>query len=179
MTAVPPSPQIQEDTVEALVVQVRELLRLEDGRDQSFHARAGALAGFSGLIVSVSAAVGTNIFKPDLSTAWKWAAASLLGTILLTLLGAVYVVVFGVLIPKESVGFSMTEVAKYPTWGFITQTRVQTQGRILHGLIEMLAVDRRRNARRPSGSAWRTSCSVALWPRSPPLALSLDFTLRG
>ncbi|HXA28598.1 MAG TPA: hypothetical protein VN193_07600 [Candidatus Angelobacter sp.] len=148
MSDADPSPQIQDDMVEALVVQVRELLRMEDGRGQSFHARAGALAGFSGLIVSVSGAVGANIFKPDLSTPWKWTAAALLATILLTLLMALYLVMFGVLIPKESAGFSLSEVQKYPTWGFITQTRVQTQGRILHGLIEMLAVDRDRNGRK-------------------------------
>jgi uncharacterized protein YacL len=59
-------------------------------------------------------------------------------------------VVLGVLIPKESVGFSMAEVGRYPTWAFITQPRVDTQGRILHGLIEMLAMERTRNARKAS-----------------------------
>jgi len=123
---------------------------MEDDREQSFNTRAGALAGFNGLTVSVSGALGANVFRPDLATPWKWTAVSLLAATLVALVSSVFFVVFGVLMPRESVGFSLTEVERYPTWAFISQERVQMQGRILHGLIEMLVRDRARNTRKAS-----------------------------
>jgi len=53
----PDIPEINEETVETLVENVREMLKDEDAREQGFNVRAGGLAGFLGLTVSAAIAV--------------------------------------------------------------------------------------------------------------------------
>jgi len=161
----PTAAAIQEGTVEALVDQVRELLRSEDAREQSFHTRRATVAGFVGLIVPVSIATAADVFTPSVAEPWRWIAAGLLVAMLASLLLTTYSVVHGVLTPGESLNFSVGEVHRYPTRAFVTQSRVQAQGRILTGLVEILAKDRDRVARkaRKLRAAYRTlAASVVL-----------------
>lgn len=139
---------IQEGTVEALVDQVRELLRSEDVREQSFHTRGSTLASVIGLIVPLTIATAADVLTTGIALPWSWIATGLLFSLLACLLLTAYLVVIGVLIPGENLNFSIGEVHRYPTWGFVTQSRVNTQGRILTGLVEVLAKDRDRVGRK-------------------------------
>lgn len=157
----PTAAAIHEGTVEALVDQVRELLRSEDAREQSLNTRGGTVAGFVGLIVPVSAATTASVFTPDLAAPWRWIGVGLLGAILVSLLLTIFLVVLGVLGPTESEGFSITEVRRYPSMASVTESRVATQGRILTGLVQVLASDRRRIGRKGRVLRWAYRALVA------------------
>jgi hypothetical protein len=53
----PDHSEINAETVETLVDNVREMIKAEDAREQGFNVRAGGLAGFLGLTVSAAIAV--------------------------------------------------------------------------------------------------------------------------
>lgn len=57
----------REDTVDALLETVRELLRAEEARATSLNTRGSGLAGFVGLIVSLSASLGQRALSVDLT----------------------------------------------------------------------------------------------------------------
>jgi zinc transporter ZupT len=150
MGAVEPGaqPQIQPDTVEALVDHVRDLLRTEDGREQSLNARGTALAAFAGLLMTLAAAVAAPTFERHVARWWKLAAILLLAGVLIALLATIGLAIFGVLRPRVTLAFSIREVRDYRTRRVVTKERVQIQGHVLHGLVDVLAVERDRVSRK-------------------------------
>lgn len=139
-------PHVREETVEAALGQVRDLIATEDGREQSLNTRAGGLTGFSAVIVAVTTALAGEIFRRHTESVWMilaiiaWIAA--LGFFAVTLVLAVMYV----LIPQESSGLGMKTVRKYPTYEVIGQPKAKLQGDTLLGLIDVLALDRDRNS---------------------------------
>jgi tetrahydromethanopterin S-methyltransferase subunit B len=147
--------QIQEDTVEALLDSVRHFLDAEDTRSQSFMARASGLAGFAGLIVSVSGIVGRELFRHEWGSGFSESLATTSFVIgVASLFATLASAVFGVLWPRAFDTISMDEIRRYPLREMIYQPKVVVQGRTLRGPVEALASERDRNSRKASWLKW-------------------------
>lgn len=132
------------DNVDALLETVRSLLAREESRDQSFNARGVGLAGFVGIIVSLTTSVGRDALSEPLATGWTIACTVLFGLALCLLIATVVIVIRGVLMPRETAHLSYAQVARYQQPSDLYQARVMTQGRTLRGLIEVLGIERSR-----------------------------------
>ena len=60
-----------EATVDALLETVRHLLEEENSRDQSFNTRGVGLAGFVGIVVSLSTTLGHDALAANWGAPWK------------------------------------------------------------------------------------------------------------
>ena len=144
MASTPPAAdsEIQPETVEVLLATVKGLVDAENTRSESFNSRGSGVAGFAGIVVSVSAAAGPKVLSKDVGDAVRWVAAALLAVALAAMLVAVSVVVFRVLWPRSSTTLSMSEIRRYPTYESVNRAPVMVQGSLLGAYVEMLAVER-------------------------------------
>jgi hypothetical protein len=138
--------QIQADTVDALMETVRDFLHAEDSRGQSLIGRGSGLAGFAGLIVSLSGLIARDLFDRSSSGTASSVAGVVLVVALIALVGTIAVVVFGLLWPRSYDTIAMEEIERYPLQEFVFERRAMVQGRTMRGLIEALASERSRNA---------------------------------
>lgn len=140
-------PLLSEETkenVDALLETVRDLLKAEEARDQSFNARGVGLAGFVGIIVSLSTTVGRDALSANLAAPWEGIAVALFGAALIFLLSTVIMVVEGVLRPRESAHLGYEDVERYALPEYVFRPKVLNQGSTMRGLIDVLAIERRR-----------------------------------
>lgn len=137
--------QVNPETVETLYAAVGEFLSAEDAREQSFNTRAGGLAGFVGIIVSISAAVGKVALDEDPSEWATIAGGIFFGVAMIALVASLLISITRVLIPQEGAAIAIGDIENYPNWGHIDQEKVMVQGKILRGLVTALAKDRQRN----------------------------------
>jgi hypothetical protein len=142
------------ENVEAMVESVRHLLAAEESRDQSFIGRGVGLAGFLGIIISLSTSLGRDLLQGDLPQGWTVTSMVLFGGGLVLLLLAVAFVVGGVLLPRDAAHLAYSEVARYPMPDQVYQHRVMTQGKILRGLVDVLRIERERGDRKAKGLRW-------------------------
>ena len=84
MASTPPAAdsEIQPETVEVLLATVKGLVDAENTRSESFNSRGSGVAGFAGIVVSVSAAAGPKVLSKDVGDAVRWVAAALLAVAL-------------------------------------------------------------------------------------------------
>jgi hypothetical protein len=141
-----PPPGVNPRTVETLLAEVREQLKAEDAREQSFNTRAGGLAGFVGIIVAVTTGAGQLALDASPSCAAAILAGLAFGVTMLALLAALAIAIIKVLIPQESAAISIRRIESYPTWSYISRDEVMVQGEIMRGWIAALAKDRQRNS---------------------------------
>jgi hypothetical protein len=142
------------ENVDALLGAVRALLAEEDSRDQSFNTRGVGLAGFVGIVLSLSATLGREALSASWDAPWKGIAVGLFAAMLLSLLASALSVVRGVLQPREASSLSMTDVEKFALPEFVFRPKVVNQGFIMRGLIEALAIERGRAGRKAYGLRW-------------------------
>lgn len=143
-----------EENVDALLEAVRALLAEEDSRDQSFNTRGVGLAGFVGIVVSLSSTLGREALSATWGAPWKGIAVALFGAVLLFLIASAIAVVRGVLQPREASSLSMSDVERFALPEFVFRPKVVNQGFIMRGLIEALAIERGRAGRKASGLRW-------------------------
>lgn len=94
-------PDFDPETVKATLEQAREDVGAEMDRAQALDAKLTSVAGFSGVSLSISGAVGAGVVvNGDLPTCWAAAVGVLLVVAIALLLGAV-VVCFSGLSPKD------------------------------------------------------------------------------
>jgi hypothetical protein len=93
------SDDINEATVLEMLKAIRSLVASEDSRAESFNSRASSLAGFAGLIISVSAALATRVFGLRLDGVDRWVDLLSFAAGIALLVAAVGFAVFGVLVP--------------------------------------------------------------------------------
>lgn len=157
-SAAEPPPELldskTEATVDALLETVRHLLEEESARDQSFNARGVGIAGFVGIVVSLSAALGRDALSVGWDSPWKGIAVGLFAGALTALLSALVILLAKVLMPKESVSLSIEEVERYPLPEFVYAPKVMNQGSTLRGLIEALVIQRARASSKAGGLHW-------------------------
>ncbi|HEY4812216.1 MAG TPA: hypothetical protein VIH71_14270 [Solirubrobacteraceae bacterium] len=155
-----PSPPAQlldpktEATVDALLETVRHLLDEENSRDQSFNTRGVGLAGFVGIVVSLSTTLGHDALAADWGAPWKGIAVGLFAGALASLVGSVVVVVLRVLRPREAASLGIAEVEKYPLPEYIYAPKVMNQGSTMRGLIDALVIERSRAGSKATGLHW-------------------------
>lgn len=141
------------DTVEELRDTVGDLLTREAGRAQSLDARSTWLAGFCGVVMSLSANIGLTILKGVSGGARS--LVLILHVLSVALLLAAALLALSALLPRASVILSIREVERYPLPEFFRQAKYLVQGRALRGFIESLRHDRAigdRKARRFRGA---------------------------
>jgi hypothetical protein len=155
----PEAPEIKADTVDALFEAVRDSLNAEDTREQSFNTRAGGLAGFVGVIVSITTAAGKIALDEDPSRVATVASAIAFAVAIIALLTSLIIAITKILIPQESAAISMSTVERYPTWEYIATDKTMVRGEILRGSITALAKDRQRNS---SKATWLRRAYKAL-----------------
>jgi len=143
-----------EATVDALLETVRHLLEEENSRGQSFNTRGVGLAGFVGVVVSLSTTLGHDALAADWGAPWKGIVVGLFTGALASLVGSAVVVVIGVLRPRETATLGMAEVEKYPLPEYIYAPKVMNQGRIMRGLIDALIIERLRAGSQATGLHW-------------------------
>lgn len=139
-------PEIKDETVDALADAVRDFLNSEDRREQSFNTRAGGLAGFVGIIVSITTAAGKVALDEDPSCVATVAGAVAFAVAIGALLASLIIAITKILIPQESAAISVSTIERYPTWEYIAKDKTMVRGEILRGLITALAKDRQRNS---------------------------------
>jgi hypothetical protein len=143
-----------EATVDALLETVRHLLEEENARDQSFNTRGVGLAGFVGIVISLSTALGHEALATDWGAPWKGIAVGLYAGALASLVGSVVVVIRTVLRPQEAASLGIAEVEKYPLPEYIYAPKVMNQGRTMRGLIDALVIERSRAGSKATGLHW-------------------------
>jgi hypothetical protein len=139
---------INNDTVEALLSEVEDLIDAEESRSQSLMSRGTGLAGLVGLIVSVVGLVAGRMSSNALDAAPVGLVLGFFIAGVACMLLAVLAVVVFVLLPGTGYTTSLEDVRRYPTWEFITQEKVMVQGRRMRGLIRALERERSRNTRK-------------------------------
>lgn len=142
------------ETVDALLETVRQLLKDENDRDTGFTSRGVGLAGFVGIIVSLSTTVGRDALKVHWAGPWQAIAVGLFAAALVALVGTVIVVVVGVLRPRETANLGLSEVQRYPLPEYVYAPKVMNQGKTMRGLIEALIIERDRGHAKARGLRW-------------------------
>ena len=133
---------------------MRHLLEEENSRDQSFNTRGVGLAGFVGIVVSLSATLGHEALAADWGAPWKGIAVGLFAGALMSLVSSAVVVLIGVLRPREAASLGIAEVEKYPLPEYIYAPKVMNQGTIMRGLIDALVIERSRAGSKATGLHW-------------------------
>jgi hypothetical protein len=109
--------------------------------------RATGVAGLIGLIVSVSG-LAARLPISDLHGDTRDIAGALFAAAATVLLGAIAMVVLGVLKPSAGKTTAMSEIRSYPNWAWITKRSLEVEGHLMRGAVESLGVERERNERK-------------------------------
>lgn len=142
------------ENVKALLDVVRYLCEEEGARDQSFNTRAVGLAGFLAIVVSLSATLGREALSSGWGSPWREIGVGLFAGALVALLASVVVVVVVVLHPTQSATLGIAEVERFPLKEYVLRPRVMTEGSVMTGMIEVLALERERGDRKAIGLRW-------------------------
>jgi hypothetical protein len=138
-------PELREDTVDALLDNVRRFLDAEDRRSESIIGRASGVAAFAGLIVSLSAFISRDLLTGSIDGWLESSALVLYGFALVALIATIASVVAGVLWPRSFDTIAIEEIERYPLPEFVSEAKVMIQGRTMLGLIVALTSERSRN----------------------------------
>jgi hypothetical protein len=166
---------LRPDTVEALLEIVWHLRDEERDRDQSFTVRGVGLAGFAGVILSLSNTVARPALQADLSGALDAVSLALFIVAALALVAALGFTLFGVLLPREAISLGSDEISRFISHEFVNAHKAMAQGREMRGLIRSLLRQRVRNDVK---ARWLRHAYVALSVGLLALAL-LGLTLAG
>ena len=121
---------------------LHKFLDIEDSREQSVNTRAGVVVVFGGVVLSLLVSIGRVVLGKDLPDGWDEATVALFAAAILSLLAAVSLTLFFVLVPRQSASIAMEEIERYGELDILAQPRIEVQGVLLEGLIRLLAIDR-------------------------------------
>jgi len=140
-----PPEGLKPETVDTLLDVTWRLLDDERARDTSFIGRAVGIAGFAGIVATLSGSVTDDLLGAPLAEPWKTLSVVVFVIAMLSLALAVFFVIHGVLQPRESLSLGADEIRRYPTWEFVGADKALVQGRTLLGLTRALLGQRARN----------------------------------
>jgi hypothetical protein len=142
----PKKPELNGETVEVLLDEVRRMLDDEDRRGESLNTRGAAVAGFLGIVIALAGTVeGATVTSGG---EYHAVAAGCAGAALLALLVSVGLIGWGVLLPSGASAIAMADVKKFSTLAFVTRGPTDVRGYLLNGAIGVLTRDRERNNRK-------------------------------
>jgi hypothetical protein len=173
---VPAVERPNEETVHALLETVKDLLRSEEARATSLNTRGSGLAGFIGIIVSLSVTVGRDVLSADMALSARLVAIVVFVAALGVLVASVIIVVVRVLAPVSYRNIAMSEISRYALPEFVQQEKVMVEGRTMRGLIDALASERDRNDRkaRSLGRAYNLLVAALCLVAGEAIILALD-----
>jgi hypothetical protein len=144
-----PPEDIDPQTVAAGLENVRWVLADEQARGQSLQTRASGLAGFAGIIISLLAAAASGVAdRDDLSAGQQTAVTTFLTCGLALLVGAIAMLLLGVLATRQIHVTALRELELYKTRRYMSHTVQWAHGRITTTLVGALAAERLQNSRR-------------------------------
>jgi hypothetical protein len=121
------------------------LLEDERARGQGLDAKSTTLAGFTGAILALTAALVPGVLENAGGAFAETAGRVLAGVGLAALATAAVLAILGVLRPQQRVAIAPSEIEAFGRLPLIATPRVQIQGRMINTLAEALLVDRRIN----------------------------------
>jgi hypothetical protein len=143
----PKDRQSNAATVEVLLDTVWRVAAAEQARRESINGKASSLVAFCAVVVSITAPLGGNLIE---RVDARWALA-LFALSLLTLVSAVGVAIF-VLLPRESLTFSIDHLRLLPSRGSVAKPPNQVRGETMQGLVAMIERERAINHRNARGT---------------------------
>ena len=155
---VPALSDLNDETVQLGLENVRWVLADEQARGQTIQARASSLAGFAGVILSLLIGAAVALTQADVARSQPDDATRVLlaaGTSVLV--AAIAALLLGVMTTRQIQVTAASEVERYTRRGFATADPTAERGRITATLAISLAKERRRN----SGRAQWLNCGAA------------------
>jgi hypothetical protein len=143
-----PRKEVVPESVRALREAARQLLGDEDSRASSLNGRGTALSGFVGVILSLSAAGGAGLGSGAIAQLDHWArvtVAVLIAAALVTLIAAVIVVVWKVLLPNPGKTIGLKDTDHWIEPMYTDRLLTNTEGYLLDGYTQALRAERDRN----------------------------------
>ncbi|MET0600923.1 MAG: hypothetical protein ABW167_02945 [Baekduia sp.] len=151
----PPAPDYNEEAVEELLDQVKDLAGEERKDAETYGQRAGVLLGFSGVVIGLVTTQARELLNnvDELSDAERWVAILALGTGVLFVVAAAMCSLL-VLAPKRAVQVHDDEIENFSSMEALARPKSWHQGRLLRTLSATISTERRSNATR---RRWVTS----------------------
>jgi hypothetical protein len=137
--------EAQEAALAALLAIVERVADDERARGHTLSGKASTLAGFSGTILSLVAALGRELFKLDLGSAGDTAVRVLFPVSVLALAAAVTFAIVGVLRPQPRLAISAEQIGEFTTQRWISATVTEISGNMIKSLGDMVARERLSN----------------------------------
>jgi hypothetical protein len=145
---------VQAETVGAMLDVLWRLLDEERQRDQSSITRAIGVAGFAGVVLSLSNTVARPALRAPLEPWADVLTLVLFISAIVLLAAAVAVALFGVLQPRASIALGSAEIASFDKPTFVFADVAMAQGRVMRGLISALLRQRARNNKKARALRW-------------------------
>jgi hypothetical protein len=143
------SGQARQDAGEAvsaaLLAIVERVADDERARAQTLSGKASTLAGFSGTILSLVAALGRELFKLDLGSVGDVAVRALFPLSVVALAAAVTFAIAGVLRPQPRLLISAEQIGEFTTQRWMRATVTEIHGNMIKSLGGMVAQERATN----------------------------------
>jgi len=143
------APEINPQTVEALLDTTWRMADGEAYRTDGLDRKASSVATFSSLVLSLTATLGGRLLDA-LGDAW---AFGLYVFGLVALIAAVACAVRA-LFPEEHITLGMAYLRRFPKWSEIRKAPEHVRGEMMVTLIEAIAVERRINQAKAQNVRW-------------------------
>lgn len=147
------TPRANEEGVAALLEIAEDTIEDERARGRGLDSKTGSLVGFSGLLLSVNAALAKPLFDTDLGSMTDVVRVSF-AVSMASLLAAVLVAVLGVLRPQRYRGFGRDELRDFTTAESQAMTRLVVHQRMLGAAADILDTNRTLNDYKAKLTKW-------------------------
>lgn len=143
------APEINSQTVEALLDTTWRMAEGEGGRTDGLDRKASSVATFSSLVLSLTATLGGRLLEA-FSHAWAF------GLYLFGLVALIASVVCAVraLFPEEHITLAMAHLERFPKWSEVRKLPEQVRGETMTTLVEAIAHERRINETKARNVRW-------------------------
>jgi hypothetical protein len=136
------------DAVTELLRITRDLLTDERSRGQSLDAKTSTLAGFTGTILAVTAALGKDVLELDRGSSTQVVIRVLFVISVAALAGSALLSVAGVLRPQPRLAISGSEIERFGEFPLIAGPKIEIEGSMINTTIEALLHERALNDRK-------------------------------
>jgi hypothetical protein len=140
--------QLNDGSVKELFQIVERLLDDERSRGQGLETKTSTLAGFTGAILALTAALGRDLLERDLGSVGEVVQSGLFALAVTALAAGSVIAVLGVLRPQQRLAVARSELRKFTKFPLLSTPPVEIQGRMITTLVDALENERRVNDRK-------------------------------